>query len=348
MSGATSHRQAVDAAWAAYGDPRTIVGADEVSANVSTNRVYRLHLDDGSTVVSKVSSYGSYFLFVEDHEQLDRCATLLHSTRFTGMLADIWSRDGRTFTWYDQHMWAVFYDDVPRRDSLPRILSTDQIANLATEMAEFHLACTDIAPHLPSASKTIKSDAIHLLDLLESPFAPRNFDLAPEAIAVLWKHTHRFLERLVEVGYDEWPKIPILIDWNLGNFSVDTSADGRFRLYSRWDYDWFRIEPRLLDFYFLSRVSSSTGDRTRFTYGPHTLTEPSFLAFLDAYRSVFPMSTDEVAFLPEVYRFFILNYVVREGARFFRHDLCTQFRRDAVRSYLPALDDLDVSPLLKA
>jgi hypothetical protein len=48
-----------------------------------------------------------------------------------------------------------------------------------------------------------------------------------------------------------------------------------------------------------------------------------------------------------VYRFFILNYVVREGARFFRADLCTKFRRDAVRTYLPALDVLDVSPLLK-
>ena len=84
MSGATPHRQAVDAAWADYGDKRLIVGSDEVSANVSTNRVYRLHLDDGSTVISKVSSYGSYFLFVEDHEQLDRCARLLGPTRFNG------------------------------------------------------------------------------------------------------------------------------------------------------------------------------------------------------------------------------------------------------------------------
>jgi hypothetical protein len=203
-----------------------------------------------------------------------------------------------------------------------------------------------LAAELPAASKTIKSDAIHLLDLLESPFAPRNFDLPPEAIGMLWKHTHRFLERLVAVGYDEWPKIPLLIDWNLGNFSVAPQADGRFRLFSRWDYDWFRIEPRLLDFYFLSRVSSSTGDRTRFTYGPHTLIEPTFVAFLRAYRQVFPMSDEEVQFLPEVYRFFILNYVVREGARFFRPDLCTQFRRDAVRSYLPALDRLDTSALL--
>jgi hypothetical protein len=148
------------------------------------------------------------------------------------------------------------------------------------------------------------------------------------------------------LGYDEWAKIPVLIDWNLGNFSVDTAADGSFTLFSRWDYDWFRIEPRLLDFYFLSRVSSSTGDRTQFTYGPHTLVEPTFLEFLREYRRVFPMSEEEVRFLPEVYRFFILNYVVREGARFFRADLCARFRSDAVRSFLPALEALDVSPLL--
>ncbi|MFT3854659.1 MAG: hypothetical protein QM733_18275 [Ilumatobacteraceae bacterium] len=345
-TGTPAHRDAVDAAWAAYGDPRAILAVDEVSANVSTNRVYRLTLDDSSTLITKVSSYGSYFLFVEDHDRLSRCAHLLRDTRFGGMLAGVWERDGRIFTWYERNMWAVFYDDVPRRDSLPRVLSPEQIANLGREMAEFHLACTDIAPAIPAGSKTIKSDAIHLLDLLESPFAPRNFELPPEAIGVLWRHTHAFLERLIELGYDEWGKIPILVDWNLGNFSVAPRPDGTFRLFSRWDYDWFRIEPRMLDFYFLSRVSSRTGDRTRFTYGAHTLVEPTFLAFLHAYRDVFPMSEEELRFLPEAYRFFILNYVVREGARFFRRDLCQQFRAEAVRTYLPTLDALDISPLL--
>ena len=70
----------------------------------------------------------------------------------------------------------------------------------------------------------------------------------------------------------------------------------------------------------------------------------------DVYRTLLEVGAgefDQVAFLPEVYRFFILNYVVREGARFFREDLCTQFRRDAVRTYLAALDVLDVSPLLR-
>jgi len=352
MPADAEQRAAVASAWAEYGDPRCIVALDEVSANVSTNRVYRIHLDDASTCVTKVSSYGSYFLFVEDHDRLHRCARLLDDTRFGGMLAGVWTERGRPeriFTWYDQSMWAVFYDDVPRAESLPRVLGIEQVENLGREIAEFHLACTDIAAHIPGSSKTIKSDAIHLLDLLESPFAPRNFDLPPEAIGLLWRHTHEFLERLVEVGYDEWPKIPVLIDWNLGNFSVapvePADPDKGFRLFSRWDYDWFRIEPRLLDFYFLSRVSSRTGDRTRFTYGAHTLTEPTFLALLQAYRSVFPLSADEVRFLPEVYRFFILNYVVREGARFFRPDLCAQFRRDTVRSYLPSFDRHDFSPL---
>ena len=50
-------------------------------------------------------------------------------------------------------------------------------------------------------------------------------------------------------------------------------------------------------------------------------------------------------FLPEVYRFFILNYVVREGARFFRPDLCTAFRRDAVRTLPAGARRLDFSPL---
>ena len=130
VTGSARHLQAVHAAWAAYGDPRQIVSADEVSANVSTNRVYRVHLEDGATLVSKVSSYGSYFLFVEDHERLHRCATLLEHTRFAGMLADVWMQhtvaDGhpqRIYTWYDGSIWAVFYDDVPRGESLPRVLT---------------------------------------------------------------------------------------------------------------------------------------------------------------------------------------------------------------------------------
>jgi hypothetical protein len=260
-------------------------------------------------------------------------------------------RDGRPFTWYDGSIWAVFYEDVPRAESLPRVLSVAQVENLGREMAEFHAACQPMARHLPPTSNSAKGDLIHLLDLLESPFASRNFNLNPEDIGVLHRDTHQLLLQLEACHYDEWLRIPVLIDWNLGNFSVVfNNADdaGTFRLFSRWDYDWFRLESRIFDFYFLSRVSSSTGDRTTFTYSPHTLLEPRFIAFLRAYHEVNPLSADEVRFIPLAYRFFLLNYVIREGARFFRDDLCRQFREEVARRYLRQVSSLDFSPLFDA
>jgi hypothetical protein len=255
-------------------------------------------------------------------------------------------KDGRPFTWYDGTLWAAFYCEVERRDTLPSVLDDTQIENLATEIASFHLATASVAGQIPPSSKSIKSDAIALLDQLESPFAPRNFGLGAEHIGVLWRHTQNLLLRLEQIRYDYWRKIPVLIDWNLGNFSVVHDSRGRFRLFSRWDYDWLRIEPKEMDFYFLSRVSSATGDRTAWTYAPHTLTEPRFIKFLTAYSDVCPLSESELRFIPEVYRFFILNYVVRQGARFFRADLHEQFRHETVDLYLPAFEALDIGPLL--
>lgn len=343
--------EAVQLAWTAYGDHRSIERITETSSTVSTNRVFRIVLHDQTSVVAKISSYGSYFLFAEDHDRLYRCCQMLTDTRFSGLLAQVLGRDGRAFTWYDGRRWAVFYEEVERGQSLPRILTSAQIDRFATEIAEFHLACAAIAPQLPPLSYSMKSNAIELLDLLSSPFAPRNFDLAPEHIGMLWRHTHELLLHLEQVHYDEWPKLPVLVDWNLGNFSVeflDDHPSSDFRLFTRWDYDWFRIESRLLDFYFLSRVSSRTGDRTLFTYQPHTLTEPRFVQFLQAYHRVYPLTVEEVHFLPEAYRFFLLNYVVRVGSKFFRPELCERFRLDTARWYLPQLERLDVAPLLDA
>ena len=105
---------------------------------------------------------------------------------------------------------------------------------------------------------------------------------------------------------------------------------------------------RSLDFYFLSRVSSATGDRTVFTYSPHTLLEDRFVRFLSAYHEVFPLTASEVSFLPYAYQFFILNYVVREGSKFFQAPLSSQFRQEALTRYLPRVSSIDVSPILGA
>lgn len=339
---------AIEAAWEAYGDPRVIRGLEETSAHVSTNRVFRITFDDGSHVVAKVSNYGSYFLFAEDHDRLFECTDLLRPTRWSGFLADILTKHERPYRWYDGTCWVVFYDDVSRGESLPKIVTEDDIVNLATEIAEFHRACTEIGHHLPPPSHSIRSDAVALLDQLDRGDGPVSLGLSDQGTDVARRSVHDLLLHLERIDYDHWTKIPILVDWNLGNFSVARTSLGRFRLATRWDYDWFRIDSRMLDFYFLSRVSSKTGDRTRFTYSPHTLVEPRFVRFLRAYHAVNPLSRAEIQFLPWAYRFFVLNYVIREGARFFLPEFSDAFRRQATDTYLPSLDSFDVSPALLA
>ena len=163
------------------------------------------------------------------------------------------------------------------------------------------------------------------------------------------------LQSLEDLGYADMPRIPVLVDWNLGNFSVSptgmntdgSNGPGGFELFSRWDYDWFRIDTRLLDFYFLSRVSSQTGDRTTFSYGVHTLGEQRFQTFLRAYHLVNPLTEADVEFIVETYRFFILHYVLSVGDHFFRADLWAAFRHDAVTVGLPSIDTFDRRPLLR-
>jgi hypothetical protein len=307
--------------------------------------VFRVVFNDSSHIVAKISSYGSYFLFAEDHDRLFTSAQLLRGTRWEGFLAEVLPRDGHAYTWYDGTYWVAFYTDVERAMQLPSILNDEQIGNLAREIASFHRECSQIAGSLPKTSNSVKGDAIHLLDQLSHEFAAEHFGLRHDDIEIAKRSTHEFLLHLEHIRFDEWEKIPVLVDWNLGNFSVK-HQDHQFELFSRWDYDWFRIDTRMLDFYFFSRVSSETGDRTSFTYSPHTLLEPRFINFLRQYHEVFPLSKRELLFLPWAYLFFILNYVIREGAKFFREDISVKFRKDATRIYLPMLNDFDASPLL--
>jgi hypothetical protein len=301
--------------------------------------------NDSSHIVAKISSYGSYFLFAEDHARLFTSAQLLRGTRWEGFLAEVLPRDGHAYTWYDGTYWVAFYTDVERAMQLPSILNDEQIGNLAREIASFHRECSQIAGSLPPTSNSVKGDAIHLLDQLSHEFAAEHFGLRHDDIEIAKRSTHDFLLHLEHIRFDEWEKIPVLVDWNLGNFSVKHQGH-QFELFSRWDYDWFRIDTRMLDFYFFSRVSSETGDRTSFTYSPHTLLEPRFINFLRQYHEVFPLSKRELLFLPWAYRFFILNYVIREGAKFFREDISVKFRKDATRIYLPMLNDFNASRLL--
>jgi len=331
-------------AWDNYPDERRIRSVEEASANVSTNQVFRLHLSDGGTIIAKVSSYASYFLFREDHDRIHLWNQLLQRTRYKNFLADALTVDDRVYTYYDGSAWAIFYNDIQFQQSLPRILNEELIINLAEEIAYFHKECRMIVREMPLTSKSIKSDVINLLDNLTDKHSARSFHLPEQELDFLRRSCYAFLVNLDDLRYDYWQKLPLLVDWNIGNFSVQYRGN-RFRLYSRWDYDWFRMEPPALDFYFLSRVVSQTGDRTVFSYMPDCLLEPRFQLFLKVYHSINPLTEDDLLFLKEAYRFFILNYVIKEGQHFFRAKIIKRLKQEALSMYLMRLEELDFRQL---
>ena len=326
-------------AWQAYGDPRGLESIREISAKVSTNRVYDLLLSDGAKVIAKVSAYGSYFQFREDHLRIHRWHRLLAGTAYRDFLADALLRDGQVFTHYNGQAWAVFYNEAPNRHTLPRILNGAEIENFGREMARFHRACARLAHRIPPASTSLKSDIMMLLELLKIRQWQEESHLSADEAAFLRFQCESLLFNLERLDYESIPRLPVLIDWNIGNFSIEPDESG-FRLFSRWDYDWFRIEPRVLDFYFCSRVVSAIGDRTQFSYAAGTLLEERFRRFVRSYNEVFPVAREEIALLKEAYRFFILNYVIKDGEHFFRERFCRRLKKEAVTVYLPELDAL--------
>src|SRR5947209_1194496 len=54
-------------AWQAYDSSREIKRIVDISARVSTNHVYRITFTDGHIIIGKLSYFGVYEHFVEDH-----------------------------------------------------------------------------------------------------------------------------------------------------------------------------------------------------------------------------------------------------------------------------------------
>jgi Ser/Thr protein kinase RdoA (MazF antagonist) len=333
--------------WLATRDSRRVASVEEIRVGVSTNRVYRVVLDDGSHVVAKVTSYGSFVHFRQDHERIQRWITLLEGTRWAHFLARVVARDGRPCLHRDGPSWVAFYDEVEPGEALPRVLSEREIENLAEEMARFHRVCLREAGHIDPTWKTLGSDVALLRDQLDHKAWCEARGIGPAVAEFLRAHCDAFLVNADALGVHRMRAIPVLVDWNLGNFSV---RGGRraFRLFRRWDYDWFRIAPRTLDFYSLSRVASAIGDRTQFSYGLGPLFEARFARFLRAYHALSPLQAEDLLFLREAYRFFLLNYVIRDGENFFQPELCEHLRREAIELHLPALAEADFAVLQDA
>jgi len=338
----------IERAWKEYGDFRRIAEVHDISANVSTNKVYRIVLGDGHEIIGKTTLYGSYVYFRQDHRLVEQWHRHLANTRYRDFLAPILQKEeGDVFTTHIDDTWVVFYEKTNFYDFLPKILSEDQVRCFGTEMGALHHASSRLAPSLAKSWKNLGSDVANLYDMLGSKSWREEHQIEDSAESIVRRQCDTFLMNAEKLGYHNFQKIPVLVDWNIGNFSVGFDADG-FRFFSRWDYDWFRVEPRAMDFYFCARVVRAEGDQDTFSYTTAPFFEPRFIEFLRAYHKEFAISEEELLFTKEAYRVFLLNYVMRIGEHFFRPEICARLQHEALENYFPSLDQTDFSPLLEA
>ncbi|WP_295767042.1 hypothetical protein [uncultured Mucilaginibacter sp.] len=338
-------RQIVRKAWEGYDASKIIKSIDDISANVSTNLVFRIRFEDDDIVIAKLSSFGKYDYFKEDHRIIHSLSNnLLYP--YENFLAKSLLKNNRVYIYRHrgsgEEAWVVFYNPTRIMERLPRRLEDNNIRKFAQQTAKFHKACARVSKVLPKSSKTMRTDINSLLDQIaedESRFGTRS------QVDQLRYHCDKYLKGRAKYAANTFQTIPVFIDWNIGNFSVTHKQE----LYSRWDYDWFRMTNRVMDFYFFSRVVSDVGDRTVFSYYITTLTEKRFIQFLEEYHKHNPLTVNEVYFMKEAYRFFILNYVIKDGKHFFHEQYANKLQQEAYDIYLPSVErDFDAEVILKA
>ena len=332
-------------AWQGYDASKTIRDIEDISAMVSTNHVFKITFQDDDIVIAKLSHFGKYEYFKEDHRIIHSlCNNLLYP--FENVLSKSLLKNNRVYIYRHrlgrQDAWVVFYNPTRIAERMPRRLDEHHIIKLGQQIGKFHKACSRVKNVLPKSSKTLRTDIYALQKHFEK--SEKQFGSALKS-EVLKYHCELFLRNRSKYNMKSFEIIPVFIDWNIGNFSVTKDLE----LYSRWDYDWFRMSYRVLDFYFFSRVVSDVGDRTVFSYGINTLTEDRFILFLREYHKVNPLTADEIRFLKEAYRFFILNYVIKDGKYFFNEQYATKLQAEAFDKYLPSVDrDFDADKILNA
>src|SRR6056297_61489 len=328
-----------------FDSSKRIVRIDDISAKVSTNHVYRIKFSDSNFIIAKLSYFGKFEHFVEDHSIINSLSNNLPAP-FENVLARSLIKGSSLFV--HRHTdslidaWIVFYRPMRVRQKLPKRLNEDQIKKLAKTFAQFHQACYSVRNTLPKSSKTMKIDIEHLLRILQTSLGQHDHRMH---IDLIREQCHKFLENTAAMPTENLEPIPVFVDWNIGNFSVTKNMV----LHSRWDYDWFRVSCRMMDFYFFSRIVSDVGDQTVFSYDIDRLMEDRFLIFLKSYHEEYPLNETEILFLPEAYRFFLLNYVVKYGRYFFHEVFSNRLQQEAYTKHLPSIEKkFNPDPILNA
>ena len=208
-------------AWIAYDSSREIRMITDISAQVSTNHVYQIVLKDKSILIGKLSYFGKYEHFVEDHTIINSLSNNLPAP-FANFLARSLMKGNTLFVHRHQteviDAWVVFYRPIKIKHRPPRRLSEEQIIKLGKQFALFHKACHSIRHTLPPSSKTMEVDIRHLLQIMETDLGRHEYRMHEGLIR---QQASLFFNSMECLQANSLDKIPVFVDWNIGNFFND-------------------------------------------------------------------------------------------------------------------------------
>src|SRR6195952_5140948 len=110
-------------AWEGYDASKCIKNIEDISAMVSTNRVFRVTFDDDDIIIAKLSYFGKYEHFKEDHRIIHSlCNNLLYP--FENLLSKSLLKNNRVYIYRHRQgkvdAWVVFYNPTRIAGRMPR------------------------------------------------------------------------------------------------------------------------------------------------------------------------------------------------------------------------------------
>ena len=139
-------------AWEGYDQSKVIKEIEDISAMVSTNHVFRITFEDDDIIIAKLSQFGAFESFKEDHRIIHSLSNnLLYP--FENLLAKSLLKNNRVYVYRYKHdktdAWVVFYNPTRILDRLPNRLDENQIKKFGQQIGKFHKACSRVKNVLP-------------------------------------------------------------------------------------------------------------------------------------------------------------------------------------------------------
>src|SRR5450432_2019927 len=127
----------IQKAWEGYDSSKPIREIEDISAMVSTNHVFRITFEDDDIIIAKLSHFGKYEYFKEDHRIIHSlCNNLLYP--FENVLSKSLLKNNRVYIYRYKHgkidAWVVFYNPTRIDQRMPRRLEEHHIRKLGRQI----------------------------------------------------------------------------------------------------------------------------------------------------------------------------------------------------------------------